>query len=330
MKKINSLIPKRAWLALCMLLWMPIHLLAAEAAKEIKIYFHDNAGDKISLYAWVNDAAGNSQILTTDWATPSNEVYPTVNIGGKTWYYKTFTGHSSINIILRKHDKDNNIIAQTVDINGVTEDTYLVTSGSFKTDWSNKHSVMLFHDITRSEAEGKTINYEVRMKAGDTTKKFYMTSVRNQEPGIHSINTSLFTIGIKDKELPGNAGDNVEFYIAGSDDGQQYADGTTIIDQFRPHSADGFNFTQQPLTDGTNKTYVAYNNCLNTQSDYYFSLTKGAGVSYTICLNNSLVTDVKYGSNQNVTQEHDPNRLRRTHYIRYTQRRRLHQSSHCE
>ena len=308
MKKINSLIPKRAWLALCMLLWMPIHLLAAEAAKEIKIYFHDNAGDKISLYAWVNDAAGNSQILTTDWATPSNEVYPTVNIGGKTWYYKTFTGHSSINIILRKHDKDNNIIAQTVDINGVTEDTYLVTSGSFKTDWSNKHSVMLFHDITRSEAEGKTINYEVRMKAGDTTKKFYMTSVRNQEPGIHSINTSLFTIGIKDKELPGNAGDKVEFYIAGSDDGQQYADGTTIIDQFRPHSADGFNFTQQPLTDGTNKTYVAYNNCLNTQSDYYFSLTKGAGVSYTICLNNSLVTDVKYGSNQNVTQEHDPNK----------------------
>lgn len=307
MKKINSLIPKRAWLALCMLLWMPIHLLAAEAAKEIKIYFHDNAGDKISLYAWVNEAPGKSQVLTTDWNAPT-EVYPTVNIGGKTWYYKTFTGHSSVNIILRKHDKDNKIIAQTVDINGVTEDTYLVTSGSFKTDWSNKHSVMLFHDITRSEAEGKTINYEVRMKAGGTTKKFYMTSVRNQEPGIHSINTSLFTIGIKDKELPGNAGDNVEFYIAGSDDGQQYADGTTIIDQFRPHSADGFNFTQQPLTDGTNKTYVAYNNCLNTQSDYYFSLTKGAGVSYTICLNNSLVTDVKYGSNQNVTQEHDPNK----------------------
>ncbi len=307
MKKINSLIPKRAWLALCMLLWMPIHLLAAEAAKEIKIYFHDNAGDKISLYAWVNEAPGKSQVLTTDWNAPT-EVYPTVNIGGKTWYYKTFTGHSSVNIILRKHDKDNKIIAQTVDINGVTEDTYLVTSGSFKTDWSNKHSVMLFHDITRSEAEGKTINYEVRMKAGGTTKKFYMTSVRNQEPGIHSINTSLFTIGIKDKELPGNAGDNVEFYIAGSDDGQQYADGTTIIDQFRPHSADGFNFTQQPLTDGTNKTYVAYNNCLNTQSDYYFSLTKGAGVSYTICLNNSLVTDVKYGSNQDVTQEHDPNK----------------------
>ena len=206
--------------------------------------------------------------------------------------------------------KDNKIIAQTVDINGVTEDTYLVTSGSFKTSWSKEHHVMLFHDITRSEAEGKTINYEVRMKAGGTTKKFYMTSVRNQEPGIHSINTSLFTIGIKDKELPGNAGDKVEFYIAGSDDGQQYADGTTIIDQFRPHSAGGFDFTQQPLTDETTnyKTYVAYNNCLNTQSDYYFSLTKGAGVSYTICLNNSLVTDVKYGSNQNVTQEHDPNK----------------------
>lgn len=306
-----SLIHRRAWLALCMLLWMPIHLLADETAKEIKIYFHDNAGDKISLYAWVTDKTGKSKVLTTDWDIPSTEDYPTVNIGGKTWNYKTFTGYSSVNIILRKHDKTSNkIIAQTVDIAGVTEDTYLVTSGSFKTDWSKKHSVMLFHDITRSEAEGKTINYEVRMKAGGATKKFFMTNVRNQEPNIHSINTSLFTIGIKDKDLPGNAGDKVDFYIAGSDDGQQYADGTTIIDQFRPHSADGFDFTRQTFTDKTKdyKTYVEYNNCLNTQNDYYFSLTKGAGVSYTICLNNSLVTDVKYGSNQDVTQEHDPNK----------------------
>lgn len=172
-----SLIHRRAWLALCMLLWMPIHLLADETAKEIKIYFHDNAGDKISLYAWVTDETGKSKVkvLTTDWDTPSTEVYPTVNIGGKTWNYKTFTGYSSVNIILRKHDKTSNkIIAQTVDIAGVTEDTYLVTSGSFKTDWSKKHSVMLFHDITRSEAEGKTINYEVRMKAGGATKKFYI------------------------------------------------------------------------------------------------------------------------------------------------------------
>lgn len=207
-----SLIHRRAWLALWMLLWMPIHLLADETAKDIKIYFHDNAGDKISLYAWVTDVKGKSQVLTTDWDTPSTEVYPTVNIGGKIWNFKTFTGHSSINIILRKHDKDNKIIAQTVDINGVTEDTYLVTSGSFKTSWSKEHSVMLFHDITRSEAEGKTINYEVRMKAGGATKKFYMTSVRNQEPDIHSINTSLFTIGIKDKDLPGNAGDNRFLY----------------------------------------------------------------------------------------------------------------------
>lgn len=51
MKMFYSLIHRRAWLALCMLLWMPIHLLADETAKEIKIYFHDNAGDKISLYA---------------------------------------------------------------------------------------------------------------------------------------------------------------------------------------------------------------------------------------------------------------------------------------
>lgn len=80
-----SLIHRRAWLALCMLLWMPIHLLANETAKEIKIYFHDNTGDKISLYAWVTDKTGKSQVLTKDWDTPSTEDYPTVNIGGKTW-----------------------------------------------------------------------------------------------------------------------------------------------------------------------------------------------------------------------------------------------------
>lgn len=66
MKMFYSLIHRRAWLALCMLLWMPIHLLADETAKEIKIYFHDNAGDKISLYAWVTDKTGKSKELTTD------------------------------------------------------------------------------------------------------------------------------------------------------------------------------------------------------------------------------------------------------------------------
>ena len=94
---------------------------------------------------------------------------------------------------------------------------------------------MIFNELTRSEAEGKTINYEVRMKAGNTTKKFYMTNVRNQEPGIHSISSSLFMVGIADKDLPGENGNQVEFYVAGSDDGQKYDDGTQIHNQFRPY-----------------------------------------------------------------------------------------------
>lgn len=80
---------------------------------------------------------------------------------------------------------------------------------------------MIFNELNRSEAEGKSINYVVHMKAKDgKSKKFYMTNVRNQEPGIHSISSNLFMLGIADKDLPGNNGEQVEFYVAGSDDGQ--------------------------------------------------------------------------------------------------------------
>lgn len=295
MKKQNVLqLVQKTVTSLCFCLVASLQL----QAKDITIYFRDADNAPLSLYIWYYNADEQKKEPLGEWSesTPSDTKYQTLTLGGKVW--KSYTVQSGednttdtpINLIIRKHDDKGNIIVQTVDITNVSSDSYFVTSKNFMTKWSKEDGekrVMLIHDITRSEAEGKTINYEVRMKAGNEEKKFFMSNVRNQEPAIHSTNTSLFTIGIADKDLPGNAGDKVEFYIAGSDDGQTYADGTTISNQFRPYEKE---------YDFTGKDY-SYNNCQST-NDNFFELTKGSGVSYTICLNNSMYFGIGYGANE--------------------------------
>lgn len=222
-KKIDFKLPK-AVLAICFLLLLPLQLLA----KDIKVYFRDVNNDKLSLYIWWYDSSNKEQHPLGDWDSAYNRTYQTKTIGGKEWKYCTVTidDDKTMNVIIRKEgvaqDK-----TQTVDINGVSKDTYLLTNGKFSTSWSGtykkKHDdtttdepreIMIFNELTRSEAEGMSINYEVRMKAQDgTTKKFYMTNVRNQEPGIHSISSNLFMVGIADKDLPGNNNEQVEFYV---------------------------------------------------------------------------------------------------------------------
>lgn len=261
------------------------------------------------MYIWWYDSSNKEQHPLGDWDSAYNRTYQTKTIGGKEWKYCTVTidDDKTMNVIIRKEgvaqDK-----TQTVDINGVSKDTYLLTNGKFSTSWSGtykkKHDdtttdepreIMIFNELTRSEAEGMSINYEVRMKAQDgTTKKFYMTNVRNQEPGIHSISSNLFMVGIADKDLPGNNNEQVEFYVAGSDDGQKYADGTPIHNQFRPWQND-FDFTKQSDQNGY-KTYAEYKNCQNENSNT-FKITKGSGVSYTICLNDGNWTDSNFETN---------------------------------
>lgn len=284
--------------ALLVLLIMSVPL--QSFAKTFRIYFRDSKDAKLSLYLWYG--MGDNQVKPAgEWAV-ANQDNNTETIGGKTWRYfefdtdndygnATVKNNGTVSAIIRKHNTDGTISAQTVDIYNLSAETYLLTEGTLTTEWvsGNKKTAMLFHDITLSEAEGKTVNYVVKMSCGGVEKSFYMTNVRNQEPKIHSINTSLFTVGIKDADLPGNKGDKVNFYIAGSDDGQTYADGSTISNQFRSWS--DYDFTKQAST-----IYNYYYNCKGADGSN-FQLTKGAGVSYTICLNNSHITDIDYHAN---------------------------------
>lgn len=239
MIKINDSKHLKALLAICFLLLLPLQLFA----KEITVYFRDVNNEKLSLYIWWYGDNNKEKHPVGDWDEAYNYPYGTEIIGGKEWKYCTVTidDNKTMNVIIRKEGVAQGK-TQTVDITGIDKDTYLETNGHFPTPWSGTYvqqledsktedrhkEIMIFNELTRSEAEGKTINYEVRMKAGNTTKKFYMTNVRNQEPGIHSISSSLFMVGIADKDLPGENGNQVEFYVAGSDDGQKYDDGTTI------------------------------------------------------------------------------------------------------
>ena len=308
MIKINDSKHLKALLAICFLLLLPLQLFA----KDITVYFRDVNNEKLSLYIWWYGDNNKEEHPVGDWDAAYNHHYDTKTIGGKEWKYCTVTidDNKTMNVIIRKEGVAQGK-TQTVDITGIDKDTYLETNGHFPTPWSGTYvqqledsktedrhkEIMIFNELTRSEAEGKTINYEVRMKAGNTTKKFYMTNVRNQEPGIHSISSSLFMVGIADKDLPGEKGDQVEFYVAGSDDGQKYDDGTTITNVFRPWD-NNFDFTKQKDQNGNIKPYADYYNCKNeSDNTNTFKITKGSGVSYTICLNNSNWTKSDFETN---------------------------------
>lgn len=306
MKKKIDLKHLKAVLAIYFLLLIPLQLLA----KDITVYFRDVNNDKLSLYIWWYRNDSDIKEPLGDWDKASDYLYQTTTIGGKEWKCCTVNidDNKNMNVIIRKEGVAQGKI-QTVDINGINKDTYLETKGQFSTSWSGTYDqgnqstketkkIMIFNELNRSEAEGKSINYVVHMKAKDgKSKKFYMTNVRNQEPGIHSISSNLFMVGIADKNLPGNNGEQVEFYVAGSDDGQKYDDGTQIHNQFRPYDNNEiFDFTQQKDQNGKIKTYAEYKNCQNENSST-FKITKGSGVSYTICLNDGNWTDSNFETN---------------------------------
>lgn len=270
------------------------------------------------MYLWYGQGEGTAT-PAGDWNAAQRYSFPTEIIGGKTWKYFEFDTESNygnskaqndgkVNVIIQKHDdnprtKDGKIIdldanqlIQTIDINNVSDETFLITEGNFSRKDEERHKFLLFHDITRAEAEGNTVTYVVKATAGGTEKTFNMTSVRNQEPQIHSINTSLYTVGLWDKDLPGNNGDVVDFYVQGLINGD--ASKPCDKEEYRPYA--DFDFTKQLDLDGkTYKPYISYDNCPKESNSNYFQITKGSGVSYTICLNNSSITDANYHANPN-------------------------------
>ena len=167
--------------ALLVLLIMSVPL--QSFAKTFRIYFRDSKDAKLSLYLWYG-LGDNIAKPAGEW-NDANQDNNTETIGGKTWRYfefdtesnygnSTVQNNGTVSAIIRKHNTDGTIGAQTVNIYNLSAETYLLTEGTLTTEWvSNNHkTAMLFHDITRSEAEGKAVNYVVKMSCGGGGKVF--------------------------------------------------------------------------------------------------------------------------------------------------------------
>lgn len=145
-------------------------------AKTFRIYFRDSKDAKLSLYLWYG--MGDNVVKPAGEWNDANQDNTTATIGGKTWRYfefdtdkdygnTTVENNGTVSAIIRKHNTDGTIGAQTVNIYNLSAETYLQTEGTLTTGWvsGNQKTAMLFHDITRSEAEGKAVNYVVKMSS---------------------------------------------------------------------------------------------------------------------------------------------------------------------
>lgn len=81
---------------------------------------------KPNLYVWKDDAG----VLNGDW--PGKAMSSTLDIDGVAYYYQTFAGEESINIILNHDNK------QTADIKGITSDKYIEYNGGTTYKMSDK------------------------------------------------------------------------------------------------------------------------------------------------------------------------------------------------
>lgn len=107
-----------------------------EETTDITVYMQDAGWSKVYFYAW--DASG-SQLLG-GW--PGTQITAKTTIGGKQWYYHTFSlpvSSAKFNIIFNKGDGGSN---QTVDITNITEDKYYTVNAS---SGNNKMTV---NDVT--------------------------------------------------------------------------------------------------------------------------------------------------------------------------------------
>ncbi len=123
--------------------------------------------------------------------------------------------------------------------------------------------------------------YEVVAEYGGKafTRPLYPSRYRNlptTDSNAGKYSTTLFTVGFKDEQLPGNIGDDVRVYIRKINDHSV---------QFRP-SADGSSFgTNWTLANFTNLTGYCTGTYITGNNSNAIVIKKGSGVSYTVGLN---------------------------------------------
>lgn len=128
---------------------------------------------------------------------------------------------------------------------------------------------------------GKAKGYELVISDGTTTKVLPFTESRwrKERNAAMPYSANLATVGFKDEQLPGKAGDKIRIYARKTDD---------------------HNFTLNPAVDGSEfgaelqptdakfssiKSYRSESFVVNKDGTNAFIITKGSGVSYTVGLN---------------------------------------------
>lgn len=129
---------------------------------------------------------------------------------------------------------------------------------------------------------GKAKGYELVISYGTTTKVLPFTESRwrKERNAAMPYSENLATVGFKDEQLPGKAGDNIRIYARKTDDHNftlnPAVDGSTFGDNLQP-SAAKFSSIKEYKTEP-----FVVNKDGNTNA---FIITKGNGVSYTVGLN---------------------------------------------
>lgn len=129
---------------------------------------------------------------------------------------------------------------------------------------------------------GKAKNYELVISDGTTTKVLPFTESRwrKERNAAMPYSADLATVGFKDEQLPGKAGDNIRIYARKTDDHNftliPAVDGSTFGDELQPTGA-----KYSSIKSYKTESFVV-NEHGNTNA---FIFTKGSGVSYTVALN---------------------------------------------
>lgn len=151
---------------------------------------------------------------------------------------------------------------------------------------------------------GKAKGYELVISYGTTTKVLPFTESRwrKERNAAMPYSANLATVGFKDEQLPGKAGDNIRIYARKTAD-HSYTlnpakDGSTFGDELQPTGA-----KYSSIKSYKTESFVV-NKDRNTNA---FIITKGSGVSYTVGLNLGeeikATTKTASGANNNISHK---------------------------
>ncbi len=134
----------------------------------------------------------------------------------------------------------------------------------------------VFNNSTNSWSDYTDTAFDIVATCNGDTVIMPLTAMRTRESG--PLSTTYFAHGFKDEHLPGNAGDAVKVYVRGHHN-------TSAV--FRPTDTtmgDSYSLLSNTnMTDFRCDAYLSQTDAAS--SDNAITITKGAGVSYTVGLN---------------------------------------------